>query len=115
MRREELEEEVQELQEVNRELQREHEKTVQRMETKFFEEKSRMQRNMEQQIAELTMEAHDAAVARLNETTKATYEENVRLTESIKLHTAEAAHLRQVLRFTVGLSDGAAQATAAVS
>lgn len=80
---------------MNRGLQREHERTVQRMETKFFEEKSRMQKNMERQLVELTAEAHHAAVAKLDETTRATYEENVRLVESVRLHTTDAAQLQQ--------------------
>ncbi len=87
---------MQELQELLRERQRQHEREVQRMETKFLEDKARMQKQMEQELAAMTADARQAALSRLDQAARITYEENIRLAESVRLHTAEASQLRQV-------------------
>eukprot|EP00049_Salpingoeca_infusionum_P009617 m.163400 g.163400 ORF g.163400 m.163400 type:complete len:266 (-) comp14383_c0_seq3:1283-2080(-) len=57
-----LERQVDDLKELNSKLLQQHEKHVQHMETKFFEEKARMQKATETQLVTLAQQAHDEAI-----------------------------------------------------
>lgn len=62
-------------------------------ETKFYEEKVRMRVEAEAEIAALAERAHASAVAGLDETTRNTYKENVRLEEELQLNKEQNARL----------------------
>lgn len=77
-----------------RELESRHKETFTRMEHRFFEEKLRLQKEANARISELALKAHQEAVANLDETTRLVYQENVRLSEALKYHTAEIESLK---------------------
>ena len=52
----------------------------------FFEEKIRLEREASQKIAELAERAHTEAIAKLDETTRSVYKENIRLNEALTYH-----------------------------
>uniref|UniRef100_A0A0B7AKK6 Basal body-orientation factor 1 n=1 Tax=Arion vulgaris TaxID=1028688 RepID=A0A0B7AKK6_9EUPU len=72
-----------------------HKLAVERMEQKFFEEKMRLQQEASQKIAEIAGKAHTEAIAKLDETTKSVYKENVRLTESLSYHIKDGESLKK--------------------
>ncbi|EGD77856.1 hypothetical protein PTSG_09489 [Salpingoeca rosetta] len=94
-RREEIEREVLDLQDKNRQQVAAFEKEKQAMETKFFEEKARLQQTTERQLNMLAKKAHEEAIKNLGVSSRHTFEENERLTEEIKLHLTENAKLKK--------------------
>lgn len=75
------------------ETERRHKETVARMEKKFFEEKIRLQKEVNRKISELATKAHKEAVANLQTTTKEVYRENIRMSEALKYHLEEGTQL----------------------
>jgi hypothetical protein len=72
---------------------KEHKDSLQKMEHKFFEEKIRLEREASQKIAELAERAHTEAIAKLDETTRSVYKENIRLNEALSYHIQESEEL----------------------
>ncbi|KAJ3174982.1 hypothetical protein HDU87_006516 [Geranomyces variabilis] len=73
--------------------ERRHIETVARMERKFFEEKIRLQKEVNRKISELATKAHREAVANLKETEKEVFRQNVRISEALRHHVAESEAL----------------------
>ncbi|KAJ3148868.1 hypothetical protein HDU89_004449 [Geranomyces variabilis] len=73
--------------------ERRHVETVARMERKFFEEKIRLQKEVNRKISELATKAHREAVANLKETEKEVFRQNVRISEALRHHVAESEAL----------------------
>jgi len=66
--------------------ERDHQESLEKIERKFFEEKIHLQDEASRKISELAERAHTEAVSNLDETTRAIYKENVRLTEALNYH-----------------------------
>lgn len=77
----------------NVEVRQSYEAEMERRETKFYEEKVRMRLESEAEINALAERAHASAVAGLDETTRNTYKENVRLEKELELNKSEAERL----------------------
>ncbi|TPX62313.1 hypothetical protein PhCBS80983_g00426 [Powellomyces hirtus] len=73
--------------------ERRHSETVARMERKFFEEKIRLQKEVNRKISELATKAHKEAVANLGETEKEVFRQNIRISEALRYHVAEGEEM----------------------
>lgn len=93
--RAQIEKDLAALTQENADIQASYKKEMERRETKFYEEKVRMRLEAEAEINALAERAHASAVAGLDETTKKTYKENVRLEEELRVTKAENARLTQ--------------------
>eukprot|EP00055_Hartaetosiga_balthica_P006568 m.20860 g.20860 ORF g.20860 m.20860 type:complete len:503 (-) comp5292_c0_seq2:185-1693(-) len=93
--RDTMEKQIFELQEEIKRQKQTFGKEKQVMETKFFEEKARVQKATEIQLESLAQEAHKSAVRNLNITTRHTFEENERLLGEMKFHISEVADFKQ--------------------
>ena len=78
-----------------REGQASHEQKLETVQQRFLREKLRMKETAERQLHDLALEARAEAVASLSETTKATFNENARLSASLKIHMSETKSLRR--------------------
>ena len=76
-------------------LEQRHADSISRLERRFFEDKVRIQREANRRISDLAAQAHQEAVANLDETTRDVYRENVRLAEALKRHVEDGELLRK--------------------
>jgi hypothetical protein len=90
-----IEKELANVKAANVEIQQQYAVELESRETKFYEEKVRMRVEAEAEIAALAERAHASAVAGLDETTRNTYKENVRLEEELQVNRTECARLNE--------------------
>lgn len=88
-----IEKELTDVKAENTEIQKSYAIELESRETKFYEEKVRMRVEAEAEIAALAERAHASAVAGLDETTRNTYKENVRLEEELSVNKEENTRL----------------------
>jgi hypothetical protein len=105
-----IEKELADVKAANVEIQRNFETELETRETKFYEEKVRMRVEAEAEISALAERAHASAVAGLDETTRNTYKENVRLEEELHVNKLEntrlaAANQRMITELTEARSE----------
>ncbi|TPX42022.1 hypothetical protein SeMB42_g03446 [Synchytrium endobioticum] len=76
-------------------IEQRHADGMGRLERRFFEDKVRIQREANRRISDLAQQAHQEAVANLDETTRDVYRENVRLAEALKRHVEDGEAVRK--------------------
>ncbi|XP_067894742.1 basal body-orientation factor 1-like isoform X2 [Heterodontus francisci] len=81
-----LENELDDIKDTMNTTNKEHKETLRQLESKFFEEKMRLEREAEQRLIQLTEQAHTEAIMNLNERTSCVFKENIRLNEMVKIH-----------------------------
>lgn len=72
---------------------REYEEFLEKREEKYFEEKVRTRKETDAEIARLAESAHSSAVAKLDETTKNVYKENVKISTELAINKKEIVRL----------------------
>ncbi|CAL8286587.1 unnamed protein product [Lota lota] len=75
--------------------ERNHLENLGRVETRFFTEKVRLEKEAEQRLAQLAEHAHDEALLKLDDASRAVFKENVRLNEALNYHIKEVEDLRR--------------------
>ncbi|XP_078090481.1 basal body-orientation factor 1-like isoform X2 [Mustelus asterias] len=81
-----LENELDDIKDIMNTTNKEHKEILRHLESKFFEEKMRLEREAEQRLNQLTEQAHTEAIMNLNERTRCVFKENVRLHEMVKIY-----------------------------
>ncbi|CAI8048446.1 Basal body-orientation factor 1, partial [Geodia barretti] len=92
-RRAELEAELARLKQSLTDSEQDHQRTLQALEQRVFEEKVRLQKEANRRIAELSERAHCEAVRNLGERTREVYRENLQMSEALALHAARVQEL----------------------
>ncbi|XP_056446721.1 basal body-orientation factor 1-like [Gadus chalcogrammus] len=75
--------------------ERKHLENLGRVETKFYTQKLRLEKEAEQRLAHLSELAHDEAVLKLDDASRSVFKENVRLNEALNYHIKEVEDLRK--------------------
>ncbi|XP_066133829.1 basal body-orientation factor 1 isoform X3 [Saccopteryx bilineata] len=75
--------------------ERKHQETLTRLESRFFEEKHRLEKEAEKKIIMLAERAHHEAVVQLNNAGRAVFKENVYLQKALDYHLKEADTLQK--------------------
>ncbi|XP_072349663.1 basal body-orientation factor 1-like [Scyliorhinus torazame] len=90
-----LENELDDIKDIMNLTNKEHKETLRQLESKFFEEKMRLEREAEQRLSQLTEQAHTEAIMNLNERTRCVFKENIRLNEMVKIYKNDEEHMRE--------------------
>ncbi|XP_066133827.1 basal body-orientation factor 1 isoform X1 [Saccopteryx bilineata] len=90
-----LEQELEDLKENLKNTERKHQETLTRLESRFFEEKHRLEKEAEKKIIMLAERAHHEAVVQLNNAGRAVFKENVYLQKALDYHLKEADTLQK--------------------
>ncbi|XP_052595268.1 basal body-orientation factor 1 isoform X1 [Peromyscus californicus insignis] len=85
-----VEKELEDLKENLRNSERKHQETLRRLESRFFEEKHRLEQEAEKRIVMLAERAHHEAVVQLNTAGRNVFKENVFLHKALTYHLKEA-------------------------
>ncbi|XP_057638489.1 basal body-orientation factor 1 [Chionomys nivalis] len=85
-----VEKELDELKENLRNSEKKHQETLRRLESRFFEEKHRLEQEAEKRIIMLAERAHHEAVVQLNSAGRNVFKENVYLHKALTYHLKEA-------------------------
>ncbi|XP_054096146.1 basal body-orientation factor 1 isoform X2 [Callithrix jacchus] len=72
-----------------------HQETLRRLESKFFEEKHRLEQEAEKKIVMLAERAHHEAIVQLNDAGRNVFKENVYLQKALAYHLKEADALQK--------------------
>ncbi|KAL4693193.1 hypothetical protein H8959_017003 [Pygathrix nigripes] len=87
--------ELKALKENLRNAERIHQETLRRLESRFFEEKHRLEQEAEKKIIMLAERAHHEAVVQLNDAGRNVFKENVYLQKALAYHLKEADALQK--------------------
>nr|XP_011763910.1 basal body-orientation factor 1 isoform X3 [Macaca nemestrina] len=90
-----VERELDDLKENLRNTERIHQETLRRLESRFFEEKHRLEQEAEKKIIMLAERAHHEAVVQLNDAGRNVFKENVYLQKALAYHLKEAGTLQK--------------------
>ncbi|XP_025247820.1 basal body-orientation factor 1 isoform X1 [Theropithecus gelada] len=90
-----VERELDDLKENLRNTERIHQETLRRLESRFFEEKHRLEQEAEKKIIMLAERAHHEAVVQLNDAGRNVFKENVYLQKALAYHLKEAGALQK--------------------
>ncbi|XP_007985439.2 basal body-orientation factor 1 isoform X1 [Chlorocebus sabaeus] len=90
-----VERELDDLKENLRNTERIHQETLRRLESRFFEEKHRLEQEAEKKIIMLADRAHHEAVVQLNDAGRNVFKENVYLQKALAYHLKEADALQK--------------------
>ncbi|XP_012372662.1 basal body-orientation factor 1 [Octodon degus] len=90
-----VEKELDELKENLRVTEKKHQETLRRIESRFFEEKHRLEQEAERKVVLLAERAHHEAVVQLNAVGRNVFKENVYLQKSLAYHLKEVDTLRK--------------------
>ncbi|XP_026134629.1 basal body-orientation factor 1-like [Carassius auratus] len=90
-----MEQELKHMKETMDNADLEHEKTLARMEQKFFNNKVHLEKEAEQKIAVLAERAHNEAIIQLDDASRSMFKENVRLNKALGYHIKEVEGLRK--------------------
>ncbi|XP_006170600.1 basal body-orientation factor 1 [Tupaia chinensis] len=90
-----VEKELDDLKENLRNTERKHQETLRRLESRFFEEKHRLEKEAEKKIIMLADRAHHEAIAQLNVAGRNVFKENVYLQKALAYHLKEADTLQK--------------------
>ncbi|XP_033043355.1 basal body-orientation factor 1 isoform X6 [Trachypithecus francoisi] len=90
-----VERELDDLKENLRNTERIHQETLRRLESRFFEEKHRLEQEAEKKIIMLAERAHHEAVVQLNDAGRNVFKENVYLQKALAYHLKEADALQK--------------------
>ncbi|XP_037688238.1 basal body-orientation factor 1 [Choloepus didactylus] len=90
-----VEKELDELKENLRNTERKHQETLRRLESRFFEEKHRLEQDAEKKIIMLAERAHHEAIVQLNNAGRNVFKENVYLQKALAYHLKEADNLQK--------------------
>ncbi|XP_036362921.1 basal body-orientation factor 1 isoform X2 [Octopus sinensis] len=93
--RDEMQKEIDEMKEAFRVTDDQHQKTLEQIERKFFEDKFRFEEETNKKTFKLRREARQDAIKNLNDITKQIYQENARLSEALLTHIKDIESLRQ--------------------
>ncbi|KAG7275432.1 hypothetical protein CRUP_033165 [Coryphaenoides rupestris] len=95
-RKAQMEQELSSIRESMHLADRNHMENLGRVETKFFTEKARLEREAEQRLAQLAESAHDEAIVKLDDASRSVFKENVRLNEALNYHIKEVEDLKNL-------------------
>uniref|UniRef100_A0A8D0KI18 Basal body-orientation factor 1 n=2 Tax=Sus scrofa TaxID=9823 RepID=A0A8D0KI18_PIG len=90
-----VEKELDDLKENLRNTERKHQETLRRLESRFFEEKHRLEQEAEKKIIMLAERAHHEAVMQLNNAGRTVFKENVYLQKALAYHLKETDTLQK--------------------
>ncbi|XP_032143778.1 basal body-orientation factor 1 isoform X6 [Sapajus apella] len=90
-----VERELDDLKENLRNTERIHQETLRRLESRFFEEKHRLEQEAEKKIVMLAERAHHEAIVQLNDAGRNVFKENVYLQKALAYHLKEADTLQK--------------------
>uniref|UniRef100_A0A8C4FFX7 Basal body-orientation factor 1 n=1 Tax=Catagonus wagneri TaxID=51154 RepID=A0A8C4FFX7_9CETA len=90
-----VEKELDDLKENLRNTERKHQETLRRLESRFFEEKHRLEQEAEKKIIMLAERAHHEAVMQLNNAGRTVFKENIYLQKALAYHLKEADTLQK--------------------
>ncbi|KAM8782233.1 basal body-orientation factor 1 isoform 2-T2 [Rhynchonycteris naso] len=76
-------------------IEQKHQETLTRLESRFFEEKHRLEKEAEKKIIMLAERAHHEAIVQLNNAGRAVFKENVYLQKALDYHLKEADTLQK--------------------
>ncbi|XP_065822501.1 basal body-orientation factor 1 [Labrus bergylta] len=91
-----MEQELSDVRECMDAAEKEHRENLNGMECKFLKEKAQLESEAEKRIAAVVKEAHNQAIAQLDDSLRSVFRENIRLNESLKYHIKEADELQKV-------------------
>ncbi|XP_060031455.1 basal body-orientation factor 1 isoform X2 [Erinaceus europaeus] len=94
-RKVQVEKELDDLKENLRITERKHQETLRSLESKFFEEKHRLEQEAEKKIIMLAERAHHEAVVQLNNAGRNVFKENIYLQKALAFHLKEAEALQK--------------------
>ncbi|XP_048218772.1 basal body-orientation factor 1 isoform X2 [Perognathus longimembris pacificus] len=94
-RKVQVEKELEDLKDSLRNTEKKHQETLRRLETRFFEEKHRLEKEAEKKIVMLAERAHHEAVVQLNTAGRNVFKENVYLQKALSYHLKEADALQK--------------------
>ncbi|XP_040831230.1 basal body-orientation factor 1 [Ochotona curzoniae] len=90
-----VEKELDDLKESLRNTERKHQETLRRLESRFFEEKHRLEQEAEKKVIMLAERAHHEAIVQLNNAGRSVFKENVYLQKALAYHQKEADTLQK--------------------
>ncbi|XP_063554043.1 basal body-orientation factor 1 isoform X1 [Gorilla gorilla gorilla] len=90
-----VERELDDLKENLRNTERIHQETLRRLESRFFEEKHRLEQEAEKKIIMLAERAHHEAIVQLNDAGRNVFKENVYLQKALAYHLKETDALKK--------------------
>nr|XP_054303809.1 basal body-orientation factor 1 isoform X2 [Pongo pygmaeus] len=90
-----VERELDDLKENLRNTERIHQETLRRLESRFFEEKHRLEQEAEKKIIMLAERAHHEAIVQLNDAGRNVFKENVYLQKALAYHLKETDALQK--------------------
>ncbi|XP_078191508.1 basal body-orientation factor 1 isoform X6 [Callithrix jacchus] len=94
-RKMQVERELDDLKDNLRNTEQIHQETLRRLESKFFEEKHRLEQEAEKKIVMLAERAHHEAIVQLNDAGRNVFKENVYLQKALAYHLKEADALQK--------------------
>ncbi|KAK0136393.1 Basal body-orientation factor 1 [Merluccius polli] len=95
-RKAQMEQELSSIREGMHLADRNHMENLGRVETKFFTEKLRLEKEAEQRLAQLAESAHDEAIVKLDDASRSVFKENVRLNEALNYHMKEVEDVKKL-------------------
>ncbi|XP_047395447.1 basal body-orientation factor 1 isoform X1 [Sciurus carolinensis] len=90
-----VEKELDDLKENLRNTEKKHQESLSRLESRFFEEKHRLEKEAEKKIVMLAERAHHEAVTQLNAAGRNVFKENIYLQKALSYHLKEADALQK--------------------
>ncbi|XP_041071232.1 basal body-orientation factor 1-like isoform X2 [Carcharodon carcharias] len=90
-----LENELDDIKDMMETANKEHKESLRQLESKFFEEKVRLEREAEQSLTQLTEQAHTEAIMNLSERTRCVFKENIRLHEMVKIYKIDEEQMKK--------------------
>ncbi|XP_046296846.1 basal body-orientation factor 1 isoform X1 [Marmota monax] len=94
-RKVQVEKELDDLKENLRNTEKKHQESLSRLESRFFEEKHRLEKEAEKKIVTLAERAHHEAVTQLNAAGRNVFKENICLQKALTYHLKEADALQK--------------------
>ncbi|XP_005321386.2 basal body-orientation factor 1 isoform X1 [Ictidomys tridecemlineatus] len=94
-RKVQVEKELDDLKENLRNTEKKHQESLSRLESRFFEEKHRLEKEAEKKIVMLAERAHHEAVTQLNAAGRNVFKENIYLQKALTYHLKEADALQK--------------------
>ncbi|KAM8737137.1 basal body-orientation factor 1 isoform 1-T2 [Acanthopagrus schlegelii] len=95
-RRAQMEQELSDIRESMEFAEKEHRENLNEMETNFFKEKVRLEKEAEMKIVQVVEMARKEAIEQLDDASHSVFKENVRLNEALKYHMKEAEDLHKL-------------------
>ncbi|XP_024915488.1 basal body-orientation factor 1 [Cynoglossus semilaevis] len=95
MKKAQMEQELSDIREKMEAADKEHRENLNKMEYRFYKEKTRLEMEAERAIALAVNKAHNEAIVQLDDASRSVFKENVRLNEALRHHMKEAEDLQK--------------------